>query len=76
MFKRILPENIETNLIDDVERLNNFITRSLLQAADLSIPIKYKNEKYKHLKCLPSFLIQLIESRKFYRKEMGKKIAK
>ena len=43
MFKRILPENIETNLIDDVEGLNNFITRSLLQAADLSIPIKYKN---------------------------------
>jgi hypothetical protein len=73
MFQQNLPENVQPNIVDDVEKLNNFIVQCLLQAADNSIPTIYKNDKHKHSKSLPSFIIQLIESRKVYRKEMMKK---
>jgi hypothetical protein len=73
MFRQNLPENVQPNIVDDVEKLNNLIVQSLLQAADSYIPTIYKNDKHKHLKNLPSFIIQLIESRKVYRKEMMKK---
>jgi hypothetical protein len=61
MFRQNLPENVQPNIGDDVEKLNNLIVQSLLQAADKSIPTIYKNDKHKHLKCLLSFIIQLIE---------------
>jgi len=66
LFKSHLPKNTPTEILNDVEQLNDFVMSSLLNAANLSIPKTRKNTKYH--KSLPNYILMLINKRKFHRK--------
>jgi hypothetical protein len=70
LFKSHLPKNAPTEILNDVEQLNDLVMSSLLNAANLSIPKTRKNTKYH--KSLPNYILMLINKRKFHRKEAKK----
>jgi hypothetical protein len=69
LFKRYLPISSPIDVMEDVEKLNQFVVKSLIDAADKAIPVIYKNDKFKQVKSLPSHIIQLIRARKRCRRK-------
>ena len=48
LFKKKLPKHIAPSIENDVEELNKFIIKSMLDAASSSIPLKNTSSKYKN----------------------------
>ena len=67
LFNSYLPDS--AHVLEDVEKLNEFVLNSLIDAANIAIPLKYKNVKVEHLKSLPKHILQLIKTRKHYRRK-------
>ena len=65
-FKRALPNNFDNNIENNVDIIEDFIRKSLINAADLTIPT-YSNG-YKKQKQLPEHILDLIKARKIARK--------
>jgi hypothetical protein len=68
-FKQLLPHKAPDHILKDVELLNEYIRDQLLLAAENSIPKKNQNETRKSL---PSYILELIKTRKIYRKKYQK----
>jgi exodeoxyribonuclease-3 len=68
-FKQLLPHKAPDHILKDVELLNEYIRDQLLLAAENSIPKKNQNETRKSL---PAYILELIKTRKIYRKKYQK----
>jgi hypothetical protein len=66
-FKRCLTINSPSEICDDVENLDNFVTKSLLDAVNSTIPRKLKNGN--QTRSLPEYLLLLIKRRKDQRRK-------
>ena len=64
-FKSALPGFLDENIGNNVDKLEEFIRKSLINASDSAIPI-YQNDEYKHK--LPEHILDLIKARKLARK--------
>jgi hypothetical protein len=71
LFREYLPCSAPSDILNDVNRLNDFIINNLLKAAESSFPLKQIN-KSKHCKSLQGYILLMINSRKFNRKKMKK----
>ena len=69
LYNSYLPDSATLDVLEDVEKLNEFVVNSLIDAANIAIPLKYKNVKVEHLKSLPKHILQLIKTRKHYRRK-------
>ena len=69
-FKKSLPTGIPVEIANDVERLNDYVVKSLLKAASVAIPLKFQKTTAKQ--SLPLHILLLIKKRKFYRKKVKK----
>ena len=69
LYNSYLPDSATLDVLEDVEKLNEFVVNSLIDAANIANPLKYKNVKVEHLKSLPKHILQLIKTRKHYRRK-------
>lgn len=69
-YKINLPKTVPLECFNDVEKLNKYVVKSMIEAAKFSIPVRQIYSQHKHT--LPEYLVLIIKKRKSLRKEFIK----